>query len=388
MRKMKCPVCGSDDNVSLVQLDAVPVFCNVLHDTEQSALSAARAPFELRFCSVCAHSFNSVFDPSLVEYAGTYENALHFSPTFRDYASGLAQRLVSQYELHGRTIVEIGSGDGSFLEQLCALGARHGIGFDPSHEAGENGPVTYVNDYFSEKHAEIHPDFVCCRHVLEHVVNPRALLASVRRALSATAHGAVYFEVPNALYTLRDLGIWDLIYEHCGYFSPLSLRTLFESAGYRVARLAETYGGQFLGIDATLGAAKAVPDASTAPDAVSLWRVARAFGSAHEKRVSFWRRRLRQMRDERREVVVWGAGSKGVTFLNIADREGVVRRVVDVNPRKHGKHVCGSGQVVVSPAAIEPGSIDLVLLMNPLYRGEVSAILDSRGIQCAVESVT
>ena len=36
------------------------------------------------------------------------------------------------------------------------------------------------------------------------------------------------------LFTLRDLAIWDIIYEHCGYFVPESLASCFDEAGFQV----------------------------------------------------------------------------------------------------------------------------------------------------------
>jgi hypothetical protein len=40
-----------------------------------------------------------------------------------------------------------------------------------------------------------------------------------------------YLEVPNGLFTLRDLGIWDLIYEHCQYFTAASFVAVVEAFG-------------------------------------------------------------------------------------------------------------------------------------------------------------
>ena len=57
----------------------------------------------------------------------------------------------------------------------------------------------------------------------------------------------VFFEMPNVMYTLKDLGIWDLIYEHCSYFSVPSLREVFRACGFTVKELHELYEGQFLG---------------------------------------------------------------------------------------------------------------------------------------------
>jgi hypothetical protein len=78
--------------------------------------------------------------------------------------------------------------------------------------------------------------------------------------------------------------------------------------------------------------------------------------------------------------VLWGAGSKGVTFLNTIDSTGVVDRAVDVNPRKHGMYVSGAGQPIVAPEDLVAEPPDAVLVMNPNYRDEIASQLAALGI--------
>ena len=49
------------------------------------------------------------------------------------------------------------------------------------------------------------------------------------------------------------------------------------------------------------------------------------------------------------KAVLWGAGSKGVTFLNTFKIKDEIQYIVDINPRKQGKFVAGSGQKIISP---------------------------------------
>ena len=70
-------------------------------------------------------------------------------------------------------------------------------------------------------------------------------------------------------------------------------------------------------------------------------------------------------------VALWGAGSKGVTFLNTVDRGELIGAVVDLNPRKHGKHVAGTGQVVEPPESLVGHGVDAILVANPVYEEEI-----------------
>ena len=131
--RSKCPVCSSTGIVVFFELLQVPVHCNVLWPAQDAAIRAPKGDIRLGFCGDCGHTFNLVFDPSLVEYTQDYENSLHFSPRFQSYAESLAGQLVDRYDLHDRDIIEIGCGKGDFLTLLCELGGHRGVGFDPSY---------------------------------------------------------------------------------------------------------------------------------------------------------------------------------------------------------------------------------------------------------------
>jgi hypothetical protein len=49
--------------------------------------------------------------------------------------------------------------------------------------------------------------------------------------------------------------------------------------------------------------------------------------------------------------------------------------VVDVNPRKQGRYVPGTGHLVLAPEDLPAQPVDRVFLPNPLYLDEVRARL-------------
>ena len=59
-------------------------------------------------------------------------------------------------------------------------------------------------------------------------------IRQVRESLADRADAVVFFEVPNGLFTLDRLGIWDIIHEHVSYVMPSSLVQAFQCAGFRV----------------------------------------------------------------------------------------------------------------------------------------------------------
>ncbi|MBK8988824.1 MAG: methyltransferase domain-containing protein [Chloroflexi bacterium] len=364
-------------------MDQLPVHCNVLWPSREGALSAPRGDIHLTYLPDCGHIYNSAFDPELMTYTEAYENSLHFSPRFQEYATNLAERLIATYDLRGKDIVEIGSGQGDFLQMLCQMGGNRGVGFDPSYAAEEgvgDTAVSFVQAYYSEEFADYPADFICCRHVLEHIHEPVPFLKAVHRAINGRMDTVVFFEVPNALWTVRQLGIWDIIYEHCSYYSPVSLTHLFTQAGFAVLAVNETFGGQFLTIEARLAAAAAVsPPASTADLADLSADVAR-FADNYRQKVAHWQGVLQDLAGNGRRVVVWGSGSKGVMFMNTFDQAGLIRYAVDINPRKQGMFVAGSGQEIISPEFLRVYQPDVVIIMNRNYEDEIAGQLAQLGL--------
>jgi len=320
-----------------------------------------------------------------MEYTQDYENSLHFSPRFQGYAESLAARLIERYDLHGKDIIEIGCGKGDFLRLLCELGDNRGIGFDPSYVPEPTGQaiaerVTFIQDFYSAHYADYKADFICGRHVLEHIHFPCGFLTSVRHSIGDRLEVVVVFEVPNVLFTLRDLGIWDLIYEHCSYFSMSSLSRLFTSCGFDICDLTETYEGQFLCIEASPGESLANPAHDPWGDLEEMAYDVAAFADRYRSKVQIWRRNLQQIAYQGQRAVIWGAGSKGVTFLNALETQDQIVYAVDINPRKQGMYLAGTGQQVVPPEFLRDYQPDVVIVMNPIYGDEIRRTTEGLGL--------
>ncbi len=386
-----CPVCASSDIEVFVSLLDIPVYCNVLWPTREEALAASRGDMRLGFCRDCTHIFNTVFDPALITYSEDYENSLHFSPRFRAYAESLAKHLIESHGLRGKAVVDLGCGQGDFLRLLCEMGGVRGIGLDPTLE-GEpgarriDGPITFIADSYSERYADLGADLVCCRQVLEHLGAPREMLETVRRAVSGRPGTGIFYEVPNALFTLRDMGIWDLIYEHISYFTPTSLTRAFALSGFDVRDLREVYDGQYLCLDAVVSPeTSARPAIASDPDGVAA--LVASFAGEYDRLMLGWRERLAAMARDGRRAAIWGAGSKGVSFLNAVKAGDSIACVADISPRKHGLHVAGTGHKVVAPEALRGEAPDMVVIMNPIYKDEIETSVRGLGLNAEVVCV-
>jgi SAM-dependent methyltransferase len=378
-------VCGGTALTDVLEIPRVPVHCNLLWPTREEALAAPTAAIRLAFCGACGHTFNRVFDPQLMVYSQRYENSLHFSPRFQEHARSLAAHLIDRYDLHDKDIIEIGCGKGEFLTLLCALGQNRGLGFDPSYipDEARSGPapgIKVIPHFYSDRYADHGADLICCRHVLEHLHDPRGFLRMLRRVIGRRKT-VVVFEVPNGRCTLRDLAIWDIIYEHYSYFSSASLASVFRASGFGVSDRREWFDGQFLCIEAVPGEGALESDAHAGAELEELGAEAATFGENYGRKLADWRRIVDGIVQRGHRAVVWGAGSKGVSFLNALDLRSGIEYVVDLNPRKQGMYVAGTGQKIVPPSVLRHYRPAIVIVMNRIYQTEIRGLAASLGLQ-------
>ena len=376
-RGKSCPVCHEDSLSIFWEALDLPVHCNLLWPSREAALHAPKGDISLGLCGSCGMIYNVAFDPNLMEYAETYETSLHFSPHFQEYAEWLASRLLERFHLNDKTIIEIGCGKGEFLSLLCKEGRNRGIGFDPSFDGNREGlettnHITFIRDFYSEKYATTDPaDLVCCRQVLEHLDSPHDFLENIKRTIGGRGDTTVFFEVPNGLYTFRDMGIWDIIYEHCSYFAACSLARVFTENHFHILELYETFGGQFLCVEATPIDRPVSSQNDQSEEAKTVADLAFKFAEKYREKVEHWEQYLRRMAQQGKRMVVWGAGSKGVTFLNTLKGADHIECVVDLNPHKHGKFVAGRGQHIVPPSFLDDYQPHIIIVMNPNYLDEI-----------------
>jgi len=376
-----CRACGGTNLEPFYRAPNIPIHCIRLIATREEALAVPRGDLELAYCPSCGFIQNTEFDFALLSYDENYEETQGFSPTFGKFAKELARKLVEGYGVQGQKLLEIGCGKGEFLLEVCKQGGNTGLGMDPAAVPGRlleaQGVIEYVIDWY-ENHTGRTPeaDVVMHRHTLEHIPEVAQFVRAVRTHMRSDA---LYFmEVPDVRRILEECAFWDIFYEHASYFTQGSLGRLHRRAGFHVLENVRAYNDQYILLYARPGEPNALlPEED---DLELLNTLVPQFKQAVVQEIARWQGLIRGWHAQGKKVVIWGASSKGVSFLTTLGLQDEIEYAVDINPYKQGFYMPATGHKVVGPDFLETYRPDVVLVMNPIYLPEIGKMLAERGL--------
>ena len=239
-----CPLCGStaegkvivESNVELSKLTAFAFASRKLPEYMHSRMVK---------CGDCGLLYGN---PAVSIDSGlsAYKDAAFDSSQESRFAAQTYAKLIADQRksIGGREkALDIGAGDGAFLEQLIQLGVRDITGVEPSAApiACSNPDVRKMirHDIFRARDFEGRRfDLVTCFQVMEHLWSPLELAREVNSILNP---GGLFVTVTHNLeaFSARMLGdkspIFDI--EHLQLFSEKTIRALLQRAGFTDIRV-------------------------------------------------------------------------------------------------------------------------------------------------------
>lgn len=246
MISRSCPLCGSSDSSR--------VFAENNYDVERLnnfAFASRKMPeymhYRLIDCPTCDLLYANPLpnEDYLVEGYGeaAFDSGVEAHYAAATYANTLSTFIRKLPDRHG--VLDIGTGDGAFLEYLLDHGFDQLVGVEPSRApiaaAREDvRPLIREGIFCGDDFAQESFSLVTCFQTLEHLHDPLDMIRSVWRLIKPG--GAVFFICHNRrALSARLLGkkspIFDI--EHLQLFSPLSARYLLEQTGFTNVKIVQ-----------------------------------------------------------------------------------------------------------------------------------------------------
>ena len=127
----QCPVCRWQFVIPVFNKAGLPCYVLERHYTRKDALAAKTGDVDFYFCLGCQFAFNNTFDSSLMDYLLDYESSRTHSEYIDDYLYSVCGEINDIFPVTGKTVVEIGCGDGHLLMKVRELFEFKGWG-EPS----------------------------------------------------------------------------------------------------------------------------------------------------------------------------------------------------------------------------------------------------------------
>lgn len=355
-----CIACGFPHILPLFRLRDQPLAALHLPRSQEEALNIEKLPLNFHACGQCGHIFNVDFDYARVPYENNSNLMYNTGEGWITYMDSLALSLAQKAQNKKSVWLEIGCGDGNFLERIGKFAAdAELIGFEPGIEARNAAKrgIHAIEDYFKPQRdlEKFRPDYIICRHVIEHLQQPREFMAEI--ALWCAEYGlhpTFIAEVPCIEKAIKTARINDYLYEHVSNFTTESFRALFTSTGYEVTHCMQAYDDEVLVIEAT-------------PSQAAHWnkqkQTVETYRSKALQQISDVQATLRTLKQNGKSIAFWGGTGKGAAFMNsfgIAYEDFPI--VVDSDYQKVGRYVPLAAQRIEPPEFLIEHPVDVIVI--------------------------
>lgn len=338
---------------TIFKVDDLPVFTQKTYNTYNDAINCTTGIVNLVQSKLSGFVYNLDFNPDLMVYDENYNNEQGFSNYFLNHLSIVSEIIKNEVNIDSK-LIEIGCGKGLFLN-LMKNGGYNIIGFDPTYEGNDK---SIIKDYFTEKY-NTNADFLILRHTLEHIKDPFSFLHLIAKANNY--NGKIYIEVPTFDWISERSSFWDITYEHCNYFTEVTLSSFFEKS-----QTGKLFGEQYIYIIAELA------DLKDKIIEIENLKIPQIF--MFNEKVGFYNQFLLKLES----VAIWGGATKSLLFLNQCDpNKNKVDFVIDINPAKQNKFMAKTGHEIFGPEILKKRKIKNIIVANENYYDEIKNELKS-----------
>lgn len=250
-------------------------------------------------------------------------------------------------------VLEIGSNDGSFLNELANRKFRYLTGIDPCEPKFENKRIKYHREYFNASVAMMleKSDLIIARHILEHIEDLHNFGIALRSICKIGTY--LLIEVPDFSFFLQTgdySGVWE---EHVNYFTIFTLKRYLSQFGIEIIY---TQGFDYSG--RSLLAVCRYTSCGICEEKDGIFNVI----TYQNNWLQYCIRLHKRLSKIDKDIVLYGAGCRGISLINYTKTARYFSFVVDDQPEKQNKTLPVSRLSVFSSESMYDGMTNTCLL--------------------------
>lgn len=312
--------------------------------------------YQCQQCGLVQHNLKPV------DYYKDVIRAIAYSEEMGSFREKQLAEWIQKFNLKDKKILEIGSGQGEYLELLLRAGGKKVYGIEHSKEGveiakkkGLNIQQGYLSKDYENSWAERFDAFATF-NFMEHWPDISSSLHSLQNSLNESAVGLV--EVPNFDFMLKNGMYSEFTTDHIFYFTEKTLRTVLETHGFDVIEINSIWHDYILSAQVKKRSALNI----------------KSFTTKQNKIVNELRNFVNKFK--KNEVIIWGAGHQALAVISIANLDLKVSHVVDSAKFKQDKYTPGTHLLIKDPQSIHQDLPKAIIIMAAAYSDEVANILN------------
>ena len=391
-----CPICLSANTHEILRHDFFPYFTVPVTKEEKAAIAQKytsdqlTSPLMVKACVECPHCYlNPLPDQDIIDYL--YSNYYSYpSPLKGQFLPERDNRFLQFFEEHVSSlceerklnrVLEVGCFDGYILYHLKDKGFDV-TGCDPSEgaEIGKEHGVNIQRTFFDSEEflsRGLTFDVVISRHFIEHVIQPREWIQSLKKILSP--NGLLVIETPNVSFYLERglLEVFSL--QHLQGFSPESLNDALAKEGLNSLYIEQTPNNLI-----TISEEGAE---STTEQVVSWKELVSNFDEKLSLNKSKLKDHVSYFIHEKKTVGMWGAGGFGLAALMLYDLPvQAINFIIDSDSKKWDMEYLNYQIPIISPQIGKEKNPDLIIITS-MYSQSILQQIKSINFQSKILTI-
>jgi len=377
MTKTKCRFCNSNLNQKFIDLGNSPLANSYLKENDFEKENV------YHLCTyLCENCFLVQLDEiqSPEHIFSHYAYFSSFSTSWLQHAKDFVEMITKRLSLnHQNFVIEIASNDGYLLQNFIQKNIPV-LGIEPAKNVAEiaieNNIPTLVN-FFNSKLAKVltkddtYADLIICNNVLAHVPCLNDFIDGLKILLKP--NGVITLEFPHLLQLMQNNQFDTIYHEHFSYFFLYTAQKIFDYHDLKIFDVDElsTHGGS-LRLYVTH---KENNQISISSNVLLVLEKEEKFGlkkiptyEEFNTRVSKIKldlqRLIKNIKNDSKKIVCYGAPAKGNTLLNYCNiTNNQIDYTVDKNPAKQNLFLPGTHIPIFSPEKIIDTKPDFILIL-------------------------